>query len=111
VSSDSDCPVGVTPCDVSGRIGFFGAKFRLMVPLPYIGPFMELGVGASVGRLTTRVGPTLDVSRRGLMYHVPWAIGLALGARYQFELSFQYLEHPEEKQTNGAFAFGVSFPL
>lgn len=111
VSPDADCPVGVSPCEVSSRIGFLGSKVRLMAPIPYIGPFVELGLGASLGRITTRVGSTLDASRRGVTYHIPWAVGIALGRHYQFELSFQYLEHPEEKQTSGAAALGISFPL
>lgn len=110
VSPGGDCAEGVTPCEVSSRIGFAGAKARLMAPIPYVGPFVELGLGASIGGLTTRVG-TLDASRSGVILHVPWALGLAVGSRHQVELSFRYLEHPAAKQTNGGMIFGVSFPL
>lgn len=108
---EQDCGVGVSPCDVSSRIFFLGAKVRLMAPIPWVGPFAEIGLGASVGRLSTRSGQAVDVTARGVMVHVPWAVGLALGARREFELSFQYLQHTAQKQVGGAVALGLAFEL
>src|SRR5438128_2647440 len=42
---ESNCGAGVVPCDVSAKIFFAGAKLRLMAPIPYVGPFIELGFG------------------------------------------------------------------
>lgn len=107
----SNCGVGVVPCDVSARILFAGGKLRLMAPIPYVGPFIELGFGGSVGRISTRSGRQVDVTGEGLMYHVPVALGLAIGERHQFEVAFQYLAHPEQQQVCGAAAFGLTIGL
>lgn len=34
---------GATPCDVSSKVFFAGGKVRFTVPIPYVGPFFELG--------------------------------------------------------------------
>ncbi|HET7788890.1 MAG TPA: hypothetical protein VFL36_23140 [Myxococcales bacterium] len=95
-SPQADCGAGVTPCDVSAKIVFAGGKFRLMAPIPYVGPFLELGLGSSLGRISTRSGRAVDVTYSGLTYHVPVTLGLALGRRHEFELAFQYLFHPDQ---------------
>jgi len=84
---DSNCGAGVVPCDVSAKIFFVGAKFRLMAPIPYVGPFIELGFGASAGHISTRSGYQVNVTGDGIMYHLPVALGLALGGRHQFEIA------------------------
>ena len=105
------CGAGVDPCDVSAKIFFFGGKFRLMAPIPYVGPFIELGIGGSVGHMSTRSGQQVDATGKGLMYHVPFGIGLALGERHQFEIAGQGLVHPEQKQICGGIALGVTLDL
>jgi len=108
-AADAGCGVGVSPCDVSARIFFLGGKVRLMIPLPYVAPFVEAGLGASAGTISTRSGRLVDVTGGGLMYHLPFAVGLALGARHQYAIAFQYLFHPEQHQVNGAVALGFGF--
>jgi hypothetical protein len=108
-STDRACEL--TPCDVSAQIGFIGIKGRLLAPIPYVAPFIELGFGGSVGSVTTRVANIVDAAGDGVMYHVPIAVGLVLGGRRQFELALQYMIHPEQVQVNGALAFGFSFAL
>jgi hypothetical protein len=108
---DGDCGLGVTPCDVSSRIGFLGGAARLMAPVPYFGPFVELGVGASVGQMATRSGPAADLRWSGVTYHVPWAVGVAFGSRHEYEVALQYLVHPDQHQTSGAVALGFGFQL
>jgi len=109
--AESDSCGGVVPCDVSARILFTGAKARLMAPIPYVGPFIELGFGVSGGRISTRSGRQVDVTGEGLMYHVPFSLGLAIGARHQFDVAFEYLFHPEQKQFSGAAAVGLTLDL
>jgi hypothetical protein len=101
----------VSPCDVSARIFFTGVKARLLAPIPYVAPFIELGVGASLGKLSTRVGQFVDASISGATYHIPFGLGLALGEHHQYELAFQYLFHPEVHQYSGGIVFGFEFPL
>ncbi|MFL5264460.1 MAG: hypothetical protein ACJ79R_17425 [Anaeromyxobacteraceae bacterium] len=110
-AADSSCGSAVSPCDVSAKLFFLGAKVRLMIPIPYVGPFVEAGLGASAGTISTRSGRVVDVTGRGVMYHVPFALGLAVGARHQYAIAFQYLFHPEQQQVCGAFALGFGFPL
>jgi hypothetical protein len=101
----------VSPCDVSAQILFIGVKGRLLAPIPYVAPFLEIGIGGSLGQLTTRVDEIVDRSQSGVNYHIPFGLGLALGEYHQYELSFQYLFHPAARQFCGAFAFGFEFPL
>ena len=107
--SNSDCPLA--PCDVSAKIGFLGVKGRLLAPIPYVAPFIELGVGASVGSMSTRAGDIVDIERSGVTYHIPLTLGLGFGEHHEFELSFQYLFHPELRQFGGAVAIGFGFPI
>jgi hypothetical protein len=105
----SSCEPEVSPCDVSGRYVFAGAKARLTAPIPWVAPFAELGLGASVGRFSSRYGTVVDRSATGLTYHVPVAVGLAVGPHHGLELSFQYLVHPALLQTGGGTAIGFRF--
>ena len=52
----SNCGVGVTPCDVSAEFGFVGVKGRLLAPIPWVAPYLELGVGAAIGHFSTQGG-------------------------------------------------------
>jgi hypothetical protein len=45
------------------------------------------------------------------MYHVPVALGLALGERHQFDVAFQYLLHPAQQEFCGAAAVGLTIGL
>jgi hypothetical protein len=107
----ADCGAGVAPCDVSAEFAFAGAKARVMAPLPWVAPFLELGLGASAGRFSTRSGQVVDQVTRGIAYHVPFALGVALGERRRFEIALLYLFHPEQKQFSGAMAVGLQFAL
>jgi hypothetical protein len=108
------CSTGVDPCAVSSQIAVFGAKVRLLVPIPYVGPFLEVGAGASVGAIETRLGPfgtfrPVDEDHAGVMFHIPVSVGLAFGARHQHEASFVYFAHPGRNHVAGALQLGVGF--
>jgi hypothetical protein len=107
----NDCDAADTPCNVSAHVFFAGVKARLMIPIPYFGPFLEIGIGASLGEITTQIGQKESHSGSGAMYHIPWALGVAFGARHQYAVSFQYLVHPPQRQFDGAFALGFEIPL
>jgi hypothetical protein len=110
-SPQPSCDPGVSPCDIRANLFFLGAKFRLLLPIPYVGPFLELGVGASVGHMAARVGQSLDFDTSGLFFDLPFAFGLALGAEHRFQLSFQFLFHPGESMGTGAFSIGYDFSI
>jgi hypothetical protein len=109
--SATSCDVGLSPCDVSEDLVFVGGKFRLLLPIPYVGPFLELGIGASVGHSAAHVGQSIDVEKNGVFLDVPFAFGLALGAQHRFQLSLQYLFHPGHDVAGGALSIGYDFSI
>ena len=99
-----------TACDVQSKIGFAGGKLRLMAPIPYVGPFIELGLGVAVGYLRT-LDVDVDERTSGVAVQIPIALGLALGDKHQFDVMFLFLGHPSEPQGSGALAVGLAFPM
>lgn len=97
-------------CDVEAQIGFMGAKLRVMAPIPWFGPYIELGLGLSAGEMRTLDGP-IDETSSGVVPHIPVALGIALGRRNQYDFAFSYLFHPGPRQVGGAVAFGFGFPI
>ncbi|TCK68511.1 hypothetical protein DFQ05_0019 [Winogradskyella wandonensis] len=89
---------------------FLGGKFRLRAPIPYVAPYIELGIGTSVGKFTTITAFDV-VDKSGLAYHIPVALGLELGKNHGVDLGFTYYFQPQEKQFSGAVAVGLSFPI
>jgi hypothetical protein len=82
----------------------------LTIPIPYIAPFIEVGIGASFGAMRTRT-PTTDEKLAGVTYHIPVGIGLSLGEDHNWDVGFSYLVHPTEKRFDGAIALGFSFQV
>jgi hypothetical protein len=107
-SPDRDsCGEFVSPCEVSSKIGFFGAKLRLSAPIPYVAPYFEIGLGGSLGRMVTRVSDKVNAVGSGLMFHVPVGVGLAIGSQHSFELGIALLFHPAQRHVSGGFAVGI----
>lgn len=108
------CAPGTETCSVFSRIGIGGAKIRLLVPIPYIGPFLEVGAGVSAGSIETRISgggfiQPLEVDRSGLTFHIPVGVGLAFGARHEHDISFDYFYHRGHEHVAGIFAVGIGF--
>lgn len=110
-SPDHDCDRGVAPCELAAHIFFFGGKLRLLAPLPYVAPFIEVGFGASAGTLHTRIGSAVDKTVTGITPHVPVAVGLGFGARHEWQVSFQYLLHGKADQVGAGFVLAYAFPV
>lgn len=87
-----------------------GGKGRIRAPIPWVAPYIEIGIGASIGKFETFTAFT-TIDRSGLIYHIPFSFGLELGRNHNFDLGFTYYFQPTVEQFAGAFAFGVSFPL
>lgn len=87
-----------------------GGKFRLVIPIPWVAPYFESGIGTSIGSFTT-ITPYTNVEKKGFVVHIPVTIGLAIGRNHSFELEFTYYYHPSEEQFAGAAAIGFSFPI
>jgi hypothetical protein len=101
-----------TPCNASASIGFVGTKVRFTAPIPYVGLFIETGVGASAGSMTTWTS-TVHKSFSGVAPHVSFALGVSIGNahRYFADIAFTYLAHPEQSQVDGALAVSLTLPL
>lgn len=87
-----------------------GGKARLRAPIPWVAPFIETGIGTSIGKFETLTGYH-SFDKSGVIYHIPFAFGLELGKEHNVDLGFTYYFQPSVKQFVGAFAFGLTFPL
>ena len=87
-----------------------GGKVRLTAPIPWVAPFVEIGIGMSVGEFET-VTPLTNIEENGLLFHIPVSFGLELGRKHNFDIAFTYYFHNGAEQFAGAAAFGVTFPL
>ncbi|WP_298547133.1 outer membrane beta-barrel protein [uncultured Aquimarina sp.] len=89
---------------------FAGGKTKLSIPIPWVAPYIEIGLGASVGSFET-VTPTINEKENGVTLHIPFSFGLALGRHNNVDVGLAYYFYPMLEQFNGAFAVGISFPL
>jgi hypothetical protein len=87
-----------------------GGKARVRAPIPWVAPYIELGIGTSIGKFETFTAYT-DINKSGIIYHIPFAFGLELGKNNNVDLGFTYYIQPTVEQFAGAFAFGITFPL
>jgi hypothetical protein len=110
VTFPDSCEGGGTPCEVTARMAFGGAKVRLIAPIPYVAPFVDLGLGLGVGVLTTRL-PDADYGQSFLAYHFSIFGGLAFGKDQNVDLAVGFLAQPSTPQSAVAFELGLSFPL
>jgi hypothetical protein len=88
----------------------FGAKTHLSAPIPWVAPYIEIGLGGSIGDFKTFT-PSTNIDFSGLLLHVPISLGLELGPNHNFDIAFTYYFHNSVEQFVGAAAFGVSIPL
>ncbi|MEM6718014.1 MAG: outer membrane beta-barrel protein [Bacteroidota bacterium] len=89
---------------------FLGGKARVTAPIPWVAPYLEIGIGVSFGKLET-ITDTTNIEESGVSYHIPFSVGLELGPKRNFDVSFTYLFHPSAEQFVGAAAIGFTFPL
>lgn len=88
----------------------FGGKARLTAPIPWIAPYVELGIGGSAGSFET-VTLYTNINRSGVFVHIPFSLGLELGPNHNVNIEFTYYFHESLKQYSGAAALGLSFPV
>ncbi|WP_111309719.1 hypothetical protein [Confluentibacter sediminis] len=87
-----------------------GGKVRVRAPIPWVAPFVEIGIGASIGNFETFTTFT-DIRKSGPIYHIPISFGLELGRQNNVDLGFTFYAQPTVEQVAGAFALGISIPL
>lgn len=108
-SGDSD-EVGMQEYKLKSNAFLLGTKLRITAPIPYVAPFMESGVGMSAGSFETYTSDT-NLKKDGVLLHIPFSVGLAVGRRHNFEIKYTYYYHNSVDQFCGAGALGFSFPL
>ncbi len=95
---------------VTSKAFLFGGKARIVAPIPWVAPYFEIGVGASIGSFETYTLYT-NIKKNGILIHIPFTIGLALGPKHNLDLALTYYYQPAVQQFSGATAIGFSFPL
>ncbi|KAA1243960.1 porin family protein [Aquimarina sp. RZ0] len=88
----------------------FGGKARVRAPIPWFAPYVEIGVGGSIGNFETLTAFT-NIDKNGFIYHIPFSFGVELGRNNNVDLGFSYYFQPTVEQYVGAFALGVTIPL
>lgn len=87
-----------------------GGKARVRAPIPWVAPYLEIGIGASIGKFETLTAFD-NIDKGGIIYHIPFSLGLELGKNNNFDLALTYYYQPSVEQFVGAFAVGITFPL
>ncbi|WP_289665068.1 hypothetical protein [Flavobacterium panacagri] len=95
---------------VTTRALLVGGKVRFCAPIPWVAPFIEGGIGASIGSFQTFT-PSTNFDKNDVLMHIPFSIGLAVGRKNNIELALSGYFHPAAKQSNGVFAAGFTFPV
>ena len=95
---------------VTSKAFLLGGKARICAPIPWVAPYIESGIGTSVGSFETYT-PINNIKKDGFLVHVPFTIGLAVGRKNNIDIEFTYYFHSSADQFSGAFAGGFSFPL
>mgnify|MGYP000989362338 CR=1 FL=1 len=87
-----------------------GGKVRICAPIPWVAPFIEGGIGTSIGKFETFT-PNVNFNKSTILMHIPFSIGLAIGRKNSLEIGISGYFHPAAKQSTGIFAVGYTFPL
>lgn len=95
---------------ISAKAFSFGGKIRVAAPIPYIAPFIESGIGASIGSFQTYT-PSTNIKKNGILMHIPVSLGLAVGRKHSVDIAVSYYFYPSMKQISGALAAGISIPI
>ena len=89
---------------------FLGGKTRVRAPIPYVAPYVELGIGTSIGRFVT-FNAFDNIDKSGIIYNVPVTVGLELGRDSKVDIALAYLFQPSVEQFAGAVTVGFTFPI
>ena len=87
-----------------------GGKTRITAPVPFVAPYLEIGVGTSIGSFQT-VTPYKTIAKSGLFLHIPVSLGLDFGSKSNMDFKFTYYFHNNLEQFVGAAAVGFSYPI
>ncbi|MCM4167819.1 hypothetical protein KCTC52924_01367 [Arenibacter antarcticus] len=109
-SNGKDLNDNPTDDKAESKAFLLGGKARVRAPIPWVAPYIEIGIGTSIGKFETLT--TFDnIDKSGIIYHIPFSFGLELGKNNNVDLGFTYYFQPSVEQFVGAFAVGITFPL
>ena len=109
-SKDKDVEESLREFKVTTNAFLFGVKARIAIPIPFIAPYFETGIGGSIGAFETYT-PLVNKKENGLLMHIPFTVGLVIGKNHGVDLAFVYYFHDSVDQVAGAVAVGLSFPI
>ena len=87
-----------------------GGKTRIRIPIPWVAPYVEIGMGASIGKYRTQTAVD-DIDKSGIIHHIPISFGVELGKNNNVDLGLAYYFQPSVEQYVGALAVGITFPM
>lgn len=103
------CARAAVDCEVSARGVLLGTAIRLVAPIPWFAPFIEIGVGGSLGRFRTE---TLTRRiRRTFAVHSDLGLGVALGPGHNVEIAVRMFTLAPLQQIIGFLGASLSIPL
>lgn len=88
----------------------FGGKARLRLPVYWVAPFAELGLGGSIGSFETITDNT-NINKSGVFAHIPFSLGMELGPRHNVNIKLTSYFHSGVKQFTAAVAIGIRIPI
>ena len=109
-SNGKDLNDNPTDEKVESKAFLLGGKARVRAPIPWVAPYIEIGIGTSIGKFETFTAFD-NIDKSGIIYHIPFSLGLELGRKNNVDLGFTYYFQPSVEQYAGAFAVGITFPL
>jgi hypothetical protein len=112
LTSSNGKDINDNPTDEKGESKAFliGGKARFRAPNLWLVPFFEMGIGSSIGKFET-VSHYTNISKSGMIYHIPFSFGLEIGRNHNIDLSFCYFFQPTVEQFAGAISIGISVPV
>lgn len=94
----------------SANAVLFGGKARFTAPVPLVAPYVEIGIGASIGSFETFT-PTTSIDDSGVFLHIPFSLGFELRFLDNVDIRLTHYFHNNLEQFTGAAAVGISFPV
>jgi len=95
---------------VETKAFFLGGKVRFCAPIPWVAPFVETGIGASIGSFETYT-EYVNEKKSGVVAHIPISFGLAVGRKNNIELGVSFYSNLSTEQSFGGFTAGYTFPI
>lgn len=111
-ADESSCEPSVSPCAISNRVALLGLRLRwLIIAGRRVGPFIEGGIGTSLGEMETRLGAdgshaAID-EHRTAAFHGPVSFGLAIGKSGRHDIAFDYYFHGGSEHVAGSLSVNI----